>query len=217
MQEISGQEIRSVRFPEKRRGYQSDAVDRFLEDLAQYVDVLRGRLAGQELTERSAMLLLQKAQITADQTVGDATAQAEFMRAEAEADAREVLEAARAEARQRMSGAEAQIEAAFADASARLNEVEKEISARRRELAMLEAGSARFAADQAAVMRQQADVLLEAAASITAAGSTQPCDALVVEAVGVGRSEDPPEDGPVGDAVLDLRDPVDNLDNLVTR
>jgi len=208
MLELSGQEIRTARFPqEKRRGYQVDAVNLFMEDLAQYVDVLRGRVTSQERTERSAMLLLQKAQETADQTIVEATSQAEAIRTNARHEADAMVNGARAEAKQRMDGAEAQIEAAFADASDRLNELERQIQARRRELALLEAGSARFAADQAACMRAQADVLLEAASSITSASSADVVDALVVTT------------GPEGRRHVDVGDPVDvrvRADDLVT-
>jgi DivIVA domain-containing protein len=168
---LSAQDIRARRFPvERRRGYQVTAVDQFLDHVARQVEHLEVQLAEQMRSERSAMLLLQQAQQTADRTVAGATSEAEELRARA-----------RAEAKQRMDGAEAQIESAFADASERLNEVEREIQARRRELAMLEAGTARFAADQAIRMRQQADALLTAADSITSAGSADVVDALVIE------------------------------------
>lgn len=180
MPEWSGKDIRAAQFPlERRRGYQVAAVDRFLEEIAQFVDQLRGEVDQQHQTERSAMLLLQTAQYTADQTVAAAAEFAQQERARVRTEAEEALTAARSEAKLRMESAEAQIEHAFADASARLNDLEREIHARGRELALLESGAARFAADQAARMREQADVLLGAASAITAVGSAEVVDELV--------------------------------------
>ena len=177
----SGQDIRSATFPiEKRRGYQAQAVERYLALVADHVDALQGQLDAHAHSEHSAMLLLQQARQTAEQTMAEATEQADTLRSDALEESRRTIESSRAEARQRMDGAEAQIEAAFAEAAARLNELEREIQGRRRELAMLEAASARFAADQAARMREQADVLLGAAESISSAASPEAVDADLV-------------------------------------
>lgn len=160
--ELSGEVIRSVDLPQsRRRGYDVAAVDDLLHAVAGQLDRLRDQVGDQERSERAAMLLLQQAQQTADQTLEQATS-----------DARDILEGARHEAKQRLDGADAQIEASFAEATARLNRLERLVESHRRELAMLEAGSARFVAEQASHMREQAQVLLAAAASITSDGET---------------------------------------------
>ena len=205
MPEWSGKDIRAMQFPlERRRGYQVAAVDRFLEEIAQFVDQIRGEVDQQHQTERSAMLLLQTAQHTADQTLAAAAEFAQQERARVMTEAEEALTAARSEAKLRMESAEAQIEHAFADASARLNDLEREIQARRRELALLESGAARFAADQAARMREQADVLLGAASAITAVGPAEVVDALVVRTGHHDGAQEPCDDA-AASAAVDLR------------
>ena len=201
-EELSGQDITSVTFPQaRRRGYQPEAVDRYLQDLAVRVDGLQAQIHEQERSERAAMLLLQQAQQTADQTLESARDEA-----------RETVETARAEAKQRLDGTDAQIESAFAEASARLTDLERQVHARRRELAMLQAGSARFAEDHASRLREQAEVLLAAADSITAGPSSDDVGGSAEPGSSEREATEPDADADADDAdLVDIRERVQDV------
>lgn len=140
MDQFSVGRIISQRFRRVRRGYDTMAVDLFLEELALYVEQLQRELAAREQTERSALLLLRNARATADETIIGALAAAESERAEAERTAQALVQ-----------DAEARVRAILVAADNRIAMVQRELDNRRKMIGQMEA-SLRAAADEIAPM-----------------------------------------------------------------
>ena len=81
MSEFSPEDIIAYRFTQgRRKGYDTLQVDSYLERLAVHVGHLQEELARHQATERTALEVLQHAQVVADETVAAAQREAETLR-----------------------------------------------------------------------------------------------------------------------------------------
>jgi cell division initiation protein len=131
--EMSAKTIREVTFGEKRRGYNPEDVDRFLEEMAVGVDALQQRL-------REASEPAQRAE--RDEGEGDAAVQRTLLLAQRAADL--LLKESQEQANEIVAGAEEKAAALLADAEQRVGDVEdRALVDARAELAELESSRAR--------------------------------------------------------------------------
>lgn len=139
--DVSPQLLREVEFREQWRGYNPDEVDSFLERLAVALEQLLERLkeANERATRAERRVLendddelrrtLVLAQRTADNTVRDATAEAERQRGEAEEQARTIVAAAEERATELEAGATSRSEEELRGISERRVALEADVQA----------------------------------------------------------------------------------------
>jgi cell division septum initiation protein DivIVA len=179
MREFRGHDVAGQVFSLRRKGFDPVEVGAFLAEVGCWVDALLRRVAESERSERAAVLVLQKAQETADRAVLAAAVHADQVRSRAEAEAQDLLAEARARADQIIRTSRAQADQALLAAAAEVSDLRRSAESARRNLAMAEAATVRFGQERAALLRRQADELLTAAEEIM---SCRPdaIDALVV-------------------------------------
>jgi DivIVA domain-containing protein len=171
MSEFSPEEIIAHRFTQSRRkGYDTLQVDGYLERLAVYVGHMQEQIARQQATERTALEMLQQAQIIADETVAAAQRDAETLRQHAmqglenaKKDAQATVNAAQAEADRTLLTARVQAEAAIERAQAKVAELEAAGRARTKEFDMIVDESRASAAHTAGELRSAGARLVEMA------------------------------------------------------
>lgn len=167
--EISRQAIIDHRFPTRRRGYDTDAVDQFLEYIAHRVEQLQNELAGQA-TDRAALDLLKNAERTARDTKLGAEIDANRVREtagreldQARRDSAGLVEQSRAEAARIVSEAEAQAKHIVTQANAQAAAIHQSTVRRSEELKATMQTVSQFITDSAADLRLGASRLTELA------------------------------------------------------
>jgi len=141
MSEFSPEDIIAYRFTQgRRKGYDTLQVDSYLERLAVHVGRLEEELARHQATERTALEVLQHAQVVADETVAAAQREAEQLRRHAreglenaKKDAHAIFNAAQADADRTLLTARVQAEAAIERGQAKVAELEAAGVARTKE------------------------------------------------------------------------------------
>lgn len=163
MEGFTGRDVAAKAFRFRRRGYDPAEVDAHLAEVAERVEGLRQQLAEAGRTERAAVLLLQKAQATADEMIVASAVVADQRRARAEAEAEDLLDAARVRADEIVRLADGRARAMLCDAEADLARLRQVADVTRRDLATTQASLARAVDCRATALRRQAARLLDLA------------------------------------------------------
>ena len=141
MSEFSPEQIIAHRFTRgRRKGYDTLEVDGYLERLAVHVSRLEEELARHQATERTALEVLQHAQVVADETVAAAQREADTLRQHArkglentKKDAHAIFNAAQADADRTLLTARVQAETEIERGQAKVAELEAAGAARAKE------------------------------------------------------------------------------------
>ena len=194
MRTFTPEQVLAHRFSSARhKGYDTIAVDGYLEQLAEYIGRLHGELALRQTSERSALELLQNARRSADRALLAAALTADQIRqaasaelAEAQAEAGRLLEHAREEAERIAAEARCEARRSLEQNQARIVALDQSAHARQQELQSMVDDLTRFVTESAFDLRSGASRIAEVADQLQF-GVTARSDPLDLR----GRSVDP--------------------------